>query len=47
MQAFRFAEDGPDLDPRCARHGEDNATVLPELGYDSDTIMRFSDNGVI
>ncbi len=47
IAAFRFAEHGPDLDQRCARHGEDNATVLAELGYDDDAIAALSNKGVI
>jgi crotonobetainyl-CoA:carnitine CoA-transferase CaiB-like acyl-CoA transferase len=47
IAAFRYAEHGPDLDPYCARHGEDNAAVLAELGYDSDAIATLSENGVI
>ena len=47
IAAFRFAEHGPDLDQRCARHGEDNAVVLAELGYDDDEIAALSNKGVI
>jgi crotonobetainyl-CoA:carnitine CoA-transferase CaiB-like acyl-CoA transferase len=47
IAAFRFAEDGPGLERHCARHGEDNATVLAELGYDSDTIAKLAEKGVI
>jgi len=47
IAAFRFADHGPDLDQRCARHGEDNATVLAELGYDDDDIAALSSKGVI
>ena len=47
IAAFRFAEDGPDLDPRCARHGEDSAAVLAELGYDEETIRTLREQGII
>ena len=47
IAAFRYAEHGPDLNPHCARHGEDNATVFAELGYDSDAIATLSEKGVI
>jgi crotonobetainyl-CoA:carnitine CoA-transferase CaiB-like acyl-CoA transferase len=47
IAAFRYAEHGPDLNPHCARHGEDNAAVLSELGYDSDAIAALSEKGVI
>ncbi len=47
IAAFRFAEHGPRLEPRCARHGEDNATILGELGYDSEAIAALTDQGVI
>ncbi len=47
IAAFRFAEAGPELDRHCARLGEDNATVLAELGYDSDAIATLTEKGVI
>jgi crotonobetainyl-CoA:carnitine CoA-transferase CaiB-like acyl-CoA transferase len=47
IAAFHFAEDGPDLDPRCARHGEDSAAVLTELGYDEEAIATFREQGII
>lgn len=47
IAAFRFAEHGPDLDQHCARHGEDNAAVLNELGYDDDAIAALTEKGVI
>ena len=47
IAAFRYAQDGPELQPRCARHGEDNTAVLTELGYDCDAISRLADKGVI
>ena len=47
IAAFRYAEDGPELKRHCSRQGEDNATVLAELGYDTDAISRLADNGVI
>lgn len=47
IAAFRFAENGPDLDPRCAQHGEDSAAVLSELGYDEEAIATFREQGVI
>ena len=47
IAAFRYAEYGPDLNPHCARHGEDNAAVLAELGYDSDAIAVLNEKGVI
>jgi crotonobetainyl-CoA:carnitine CoA-transferase CaiB-like acyl-CoA transferase len=47
IAAFRFAEDGPDLDPRCARHGEDSAAVLTELGYDEEAITTLREQGII
>jgi crotonobetainyl-CoA:carnitine CoA-transferase CaiB-like acyl-CoA transferase len=47
IAAFRYAEHGPDLNPYCARHGEDNASVYAELGYDSDTIAELAERGVI
>jgi len=47
IAAFRFAEHGPDLNPNCALHGEDNAAVLNELGYDSEAIATFTEKGVI
>ena len=46
ITAFRFQKDGPDLDPHCARHGEDTAAILAELGYDSADIEVFSKQGV-
>lgn len=47
IAAFRFAEQGPELVRHCARPGEDNATVLGELGYDSDAIATLIERGVI
>jgi len=47
IAAFRFAEQGPELVRHCARPGEDNATVLGELGYDSDAIATLIESGVI
>jgi crotonobetainyl-CoA:carnitine CoA-transferase CaiB-like acyl-CoA transferase len=47
IAAFRYAQFGPDLNPHCARHGEDIATVFAELGYTSDAIEKLSDKGVI
>ncbi len=47
IAAFRFADDGPHLDQHCARHGEDNVSVLAELGYDADAIAALSNKGVI
>jgi crotonobetainyl-CoA:carnitine CoA-transferase CaiB-like acyl-CoA transferase len=47
IAAFRFTEDGPELEQYCARQGEDNATVFAELGYDSDAIVELAERGVI
>ena len=47
VAAFRFDADGPSLDPRCARHGEDSAAVLEELGYSSAEIETLAERGVI
>jgi crotonobetainyl-CoA:carnitine CoA-transferase CaiB-like acyl-CoA transferase len=47
IAAFRYAEYGPDLNPYCARHGEDNASVYAEIGYDSDAITELVERGVI
>jgi crotonobetainyl-CoA:carnitine CoA-transferase CaiB-like acyl-CoA transferase len=47
IAAFRYAEHGPDLNPHCARHGEDNAAVFAELGYDSAAIAELTERGVI
>lgn len=47
IAAFRFAENGPELNPRCARHGEDSAAILTELGYDDETIAAFREQGII
>ena len=47
IAAFSFAEDGPDLDNHCSRHGEDTVSVLTELGYDSASIKAFSQQAVI
>lgn len=47
IAAFHFADHGPHLDQHCARHGEDNASVLAELGYDADAIAELSNRGVI
>ncbi|MCP4766630.1 MAG: CoA transferase [Gammaproteobacteria bacterium] len=47
VTAFRFARHGPDLDRRCASHGEDNAVVLAELGYDAEAVARLATEGVI
>ena len=47
IAAFRYARHGPDLNPHCARHGEDNASVFTELGYGSDEISELAEKGVI
>ena len=47
VAAFSVAEDGLDLNNQCSRHGEDTASVLADLGYDSASIEAFSQQGVI
>ena len=47
IAAFHFAENGPQLDKRCARHGEDSDRVLAELGYSEQQIHQFRKQGVI
>ncbi len=47
IAAFRFAEHGPTLQVRCARHGEDNAEVLSSLGYSAEEIEQLAEQGVI
>ena len=47
IAAFRFAEHGPSLDRRCARHGEDSVSVLTELGYTPEEIEQLQLRGVI
>ena len=47
IAGFRYAESGPDLELRCARHGEDTQRVLLELGYDEAEIEQLSQAGVV
>lgn len=47
IAAFRYAEDGPRLDKRCARHGEDSDAILTELGYSAAQLEAFREEGVI
>ena len=47
IAAFRFAEDGPELDRRCARLGEDTDLVLGELGYTAEQMEQLRQSGVI
>ncbi|MFT5741720.1 MAG: crotonobetainyl-CoA:carnitine CoA-transferase CaiB-like acyl-CoA transferase, partial [Gammaproteobacteria bacterium] len=47
IAAFRFAEDGPKLDSRCARQGEDTDAVLTELGYTRDQLDMMKQQGII
>ena len=45
--AFRFAGNGPGLDTRCARHGEDTRAVLSGLGYSDEAVEALQRQGVI
>jgi crotonobetainyl-CoA:carnitine CoA-transferase CaiB-like acyl-CoA transferase len=47
ISAFTFAESGPVLDTRCARHGEDTNSVLGELGFSKNELDQLRENGVI
>ena len=47
IAGFSFAEHGPRLDTRCARHGEDNFEVLAELGYGPEEIQQLKQQGII
>ncbi len=47
IAAFRYAVDGPQLDSRCARLGEDTDAVLAELGYGPEQLQHLRESGVI
>ena len=47
IAAFTYAEDGPELDYRCAKQGEDTLTVLTELGYSESDMIDLEKLGVI
>ena len=47
IAAFNYAEDGPDLNARCAKHGEDTDAVLTELGFSSQQLIELRESGAI
>jgi len=47
IAAFNYAEDGPDLNIRCAKHGEDTDEVLSALGFDDQQLTEMRNNGAI
>jgi len=47
IAAFNYAEDGPDLTVRCAKHGEDTDEVLSELGFSDQQLTELRKNGAI
>jgi crotonobetainyl-CoA:carnitine CoA-transferase CaiB-like acyl-CoA transferase len=47
ISAFTFAESGPALDTRCARHGEDTNSVLGELGFSKNELDQLRESGII
>ncbi len=47
IAAFNFADDGPDLETRCARHGEDTDAVLTELGLSPERLVELRKSGAI
>jgi crotonobetainyl-CoA:carnitine CoA-transferase CaiB-like acyl-CoA transferase len=47
IAAFSYAANGPALDARCARHGEDTQRVLAGLGYDDDELAELERKAVI
>lgn len=47
IAAFRYAEQGPNFDPHCARHGEHTTEILEALGYDASEISRLREQGAI
>ncbi|MEM7562883.1 MAG: CaiB/BaiF CoA-transferase family protein [Pseudomonadota bacterium] len=47
IAAFRFADGGPELDVRCARHGEDTESVLSDLGYDTESIRQLKQQAIV
>ena len=47
IAAFSYAEDGPELDYHCAKQGEDNQTVLSELGYSDSEISDLKKQGIV
>ena len=47
IAAFNFAEDGPDLTMRCAKHGEDTDEVLSELGFSDQQLDELRDKDAI
>ena len=47
IAAFNFSDDGPDLETRCARHGEDTDAVLTELGLSPERLVELRKSGAI
>ena len=47
IAAFNFAENGPDLNAHCAKHGEDTNSVLAELGLSTERLAELRKNGAI
>ncbi|MGB0847893.1 MAG: CaiB/BaiF CoA transferase family protein [Thiolinea sp.] len=47
ITAFRYVEHGPDLDVRCAAHGENTVSVLQEFGYSEADIATLREKGVV
>ncbi len=47
IAAFTYAHGGPELEMRCAQHGEDTAAVLNDLGYDDAAVLRLKEAGVV